>query len=99
MSEIKVNVVIMRAQISALPLEDARTRLYALMRRAVRARLMDRAKRFDIMDYDDALLVEDHHRVFRDNIVNIATGYVSQVQAATTIEDLLVVYDEISIYL
>jgi len=82
-----------------MPAPEVRALMNSVIRRCARKRLYRHAERYHIVDFDDAVFVEDWHRDERQKIIDFATARAAEVQAAATREDLLTIFDSVSEYL
>jgi len=89
----------MRAYIVAAPLEDARTIVLRQIKIAARSRVYAYALDARITDFNDTVLVEQAHRDFRANTIDLAQNKVSDAQSAADINELIAVFDSISSFL
>ena len=84
-----------RAVVAAMTVTDAQTSMRRLIRRAGLRSLWNYAQRHHITDFADAILVEQAHRDQRQNAIAAAQTRVVTVNTATSIADILAVFDEI----
>lgn len=84
-----------RALIESADLKDGRRVVLRMIRLGARQRIYFYATKNFIVDFD-GILVTQRHRVFRQNIMDAAQVKATEAQAATTIDELLVIFDRIS---
>ncbi len=89
----------LRAMLEASDLATAQTRMRYIIRRAARNRVYSYARRQKIVDFDDTVLVSNRHRTFRENVVSQATTKVGESDAASSVAEVLAVFDSISEYI
>lgn len=79
-------------------LENARRGTLRMLRLAIRRRIFFYAQNNFIVDFGD-VVVGQRHRDWRINLLNNAQTLVTSVNAATTVPELLIIYDQISKWL
>jgi hypothetical protein len=84
-----------RERIAASDLETARTVVLKMIRLAGRAIVYRYAQRRFIFDFD-SVLVTQNHRDFRDNAITNAQTRATDANNATTVAELLVIFDDIA---
>ena len=91
-----INVAQVRAQLEAAELERARSVVLRLVQLAGRRRVFAYAQKNYIVDFDLLDVVSQRHRDRRNQIITRAQGHRATATAATTIEELLAVFDLIA---
>ena len=88
----------MREQIASSDVESARDYVRMALRRAIRKEMYDYSEKNYILDFDDSTLVEQRHRDYRDNLTSVGTNKNIDINNATTIAELLTIFDSITLY-
>ena len=88
-----------RIKVANLPLVDAQVVCKDVLRKIARYALYKYSEKFKIIDFSDTILVEQKHRDYRQTIIDAGTTKVSQINAATTNAELLVIYDSFAPWL
>lgn len=86
-------------KLAEAPLDAAKSALIMLIRRAARRRIWGHAVSNYIMDFEDALLVEQVHRDFKSGTIATGTSLVVQTNAALTKAELLPIFNIIEPWL
>ena len=84
-----------RQAIAAANLTDALSLVLRAIRLSFRRRLYWYAQHYSIVDFDH-VLVTQRHRNFRQALTSAAQAKATEAQAATTVNELLVIFDQIS---
>lgn len=84
-----------REAISAASLSDARRIVLHIIRLSFRRKLYEYAQHHSIVDFDH-VLVTQRHRDFRQTLTDTAQTKATDAQAATTNDELLIIFDTIS---
>ena len=82
-----------RDVIAVQELEEARQTTARQARYRARKRLWDYAQDQWIIDFNDTETVSQRHRDWRASLVTTVTDTLNQVNAATTVDELLVIFD------
>ena len=91
----RLDVVKIRALIESADLEDARRVIRRMIRLGARRRLYFYAARNFITDFDSVLLTQRHRNV-QQVIIDAAQAKATEAQAATTVVQLLIIFDAIA---
>jgi len=83
----------LRSRLQEVSLSRAKSALINVVRRKIRVIIYEYAEQNHIVDFDDAILVSQVCRDFRQDMLNKASPRIADIQAATSINDLLVVFD------
>jgi len=87
-----------RAVIENASLQEARRMTLRMVRLAAKKRIWRYARQHRIVDFSDAVVIQ-RHRGARDTIISGAQANATSVNAATTVDEVLVVFDSISQFL
>jgi len=87
---------VIREQIATSDLATGQSYMRRVIRYAARRRLYLYAERNFIVDFDDAQLVEQSHRDYRQSVIDFASNRATEVNAAVTVDELLAIFDLIS---
>ena len=85
----------LREGISAASVANARPVLLRMIRLSFRRRVYQYAQHHSIVDFD-SVLVTQRHRNFNAATIAAAQAKATEAQNATTINELLVIFDQIS---
>jgi hypothetical protein len=85
-----------RAIIETKPAGEARDMVLRLIRRIARHRVYEYGIEHFITDFQDPVLVTDRHRTFRADVVTQASTRAAAANAASSMAELLVVFDDIA---
>jgi ribosomal protein L16/L10AE len=87
-----------RARIAAAELETARAVVLRMIRRAGRSIVWRYARKHLIIDFNDTLVTQNQ-RDFRDNAITNAQTRAVDANNATTVDELLIIFDDIAKHL
>lgn len=89
----QVVTVAIRNKLERMEFSEAQAAMVRLVRRAARKRVYEYANRNYIYDFNDTPFVEQVHRNWKDSAEAQGSTLASNVQNATTIEELLTIFD------
>jgi hypothetical protein len=84
-----------RALLATQSLVIGQTFCKKFLRRLARFRVYHYAERYKITDFQDAILVEQVHRDFRQSVIDATQTKVVEVDATITVAELLIVFDSL----
>lgn len=88
-----------REAIAAAALPDAKKLALRALRRGIRYRWFDYCQEHRIVDANDTVMCGNRHRDFRSNLISTAQGRVPLIQAASSTQELLNVFDTYADYI
>lgn len=89
----------LRQSLSIMDFDGCRTAMIRIVRIAIRRHIFAYARDNHIIDFADTQLVEQRHRDFLQNAKDAGVSKAADIQAATTVAELLTIYDSIADYI
>lgn len=86
----------MRSKLALMSIGSAQGPMRRIIRSRARKLVYDYATNRYIVDFNDSVLVEQVHRDFRSDVINDSQSFLDDVTSATTIAEILVVFDAVA---